>query len=94
MFRKCAHISHDQPGLFEDLGVDALQDEIVFFGLTLRISICCDQISIVDIPIAKFMDIQHAFEWGKLLCDRSIGVQVHSPEMESLFSIISPLSQW
>ena len=48
------HVLHDKFGLFENLGVDPLQHELFFFG---QICIDGDQISIIDIAIAKFVHI-------------------------------------
>jgi hypothetical protein len=74
--------------LFEDLGIDALQDEVLFFGLALFFRIRADEIRVIDIPIAKFMYVPDAFERGKLLGDKSIVGQVHSPGWIRFFDYI------
>lgn len=64
MLRKDAHILHDQLRIFEDIGVNPLEDKY-----TLRGNVECDDVGIIDVAIAKFLDLEDVSGVAELLGD-------------------------
>jgi hypothetical protein len=52
---------HDELGLFEYVGVDALQNEFVFC-----VVFQCNDIGVVDVAVAKFFDFDNVPAWFEL----------------------------
>jgi len=51
VLRKDAHVLHDQLRIFEDVGVDALEDKVIR-------GVACDNVRVVDVAIPKFPDFE------------------------------------
>jgi hypothetical protein len=66
MLGEGAHVEHDKFRLTKHLGVDPLQDEVLF-------SFCIQgyQEGVIDIAISKFMDVNDRALWLKLICSSS-----------------------
>jgi hypothetical protein len=62
VFGKSAHVLHDEVRFFEDMRVNALKDE-----LFLRVA--CDDVGVVDVAVAKFLDPGDGPARCELLCD-------------------------
>ncbi len=66
MLGKGAHVEHDKFRLTKHLGVDPLQDEVLFcFGIQGY------QEGVIDIATAIFMDVNDRALWFELICSGS-----------------------
>ncbi len=70
MFGEGAHVLHNEVRMFKDMRIDALQDKLVVVRCILRDNIC-----VIDIAIAKFLDVQNISARRELLCDEGKIVQ-------------------
>jgi hypothetical protein len=59
-----AHILHDQLRIFEDIRIDPLEDKFALRGSVER-----DDVGVIDVAIAKFLDLKDVSGVAELLGD-------------------------